>query len=386
MSDLEVLFLVLALIYGWECLGWVRRGAVVFRTRFGRRWKPVHPGALLGNQEGGIIFTHPLPPLGVVLSGNQFPLSLSPDGVLAHVASSINPGWRPPQSGRFIRFEEIKAVEARAKQVRVNGELLLKTSSPQLAQFIASQLRRLAKLSPREREKTLVELCRSGFDTKAIENRWREFRQHAASLRNMCNALFAYLFLLAPLLIRFVGLKRCWLVLVIGLFVLSITTAILFRRAHKKLYPQADDERFTHFLTILLSPPTATRAHDVLSRPLLEEFHPLAIAHVFCPAAEFRRLARLALIEVRHPALPLCPNNDPTAVATERHARARLQQTIEEFVRKNGVDLEELVRPSAPTDETCQSYCPRCGNQFTTPTGQCADCGGLPLQPLSSRS
>jgi len=382
MSDLEVLFLVLALIYGWECLGWVHRGNVVFRTRFGHPWKTVHPGAILGNQSGGIIFAHPLPPLGALLSGNQLPVSLSSDGVLVYVSSSINPGWRPPQSGKFIRFDEIKGVEARAKQVRVNAELLLKTNSPRLARFIAGKLQRLAKLSPHEREKALVELYHSSFDTKAIENRWQEFHKHAASVRILCNILFAYLFLVAPALIRLVGLKRCWLSLIIGLFALSIATAILFRRAHKALYPQADDERFTHFLTILLSPPTAARAHDVLSRPLLEEFHPLAIAQVLCPETDFRRLARLALTEVRHPALPICPNNDASAVATELRARQRLQQTIEQFLRKNGVDLEELLRPSAPTDETCQSYCPRCGNQFTTPTGQCADCGGLPLQPL----
>src|SRR5438445_7773993 len=43
-----------------------------------------------------------------------------------------------------------------------------------------------------------------------------------------------------------------------------------FRRMHKLFYLKAEDDRFTHFLTILLSPATTIRAHDALSRPLLE--------------------------------------------------------------------------------------------------------------------
>src|SRR5207249_2715145 len=85
MSDLELLFLILALIYGWECACWLPRGSVAFRTWFGKRWRLVNPGMLLGNQNGGFVFAHPLPPLGTILAATQFPLSLSPEAVLVHV-------------------------------------------------------------------------------------------------------------------------------------------------------------------------------------------------------------------------------------------------------------------------------------------------------------
>src|SRR5262245_3040778 len=110
MSELELLFLVLALIYAWECSCWLRRGSVAMLTWLGRRWRAVHPGSLVGNQDGSFILAAPLPPLGYVVSGNQFPLSLSPDAALAYVAPNINPGWRPPQSGRCLRFDQIKTV------------------------------------------------------------------------------------------------------------------------------------------------------------------------------------------------------------------------------------------------------------------------------------
>ena len=66
MSDLQLLFLVLALLYGWECACWVGRGSVAIRSWLGRRWRITHPGTLLGNQRGGFVFAHPLPPLGTL--------------------------------------------------------------------------------------------------------------------------------------------------------------------------------------------------------------------------------------------------------------------------------------------------------------------------------
>jgi len=379
MSDLQVLFLALVLIYGWECACWVPRGSAAFLTCCGRRWRIRHPGTLLGNARGGFVFACPLPPLGAFLTANQFPLSLSPEGVLAFVATSVNPGWRPPQTGKFLRFDEIRAVEVMGKQLRVNGEVLLRTTSRLFAEELARRLRQLVQMPSGQRAAVIPESLQASFDSKVIEQRWESFQKRGKGVRRLANLLFAYLFLLAPPAIWYFGLKLCWPELVIGLFALTITTAVLFRRAHKALYPQAGDERFTHFLTILLSPLNAIRAHDVLSRPLLESFHPLAIARVFCSGNHFRDFARRILLDIRHPCLPLCSAGGPISQATELYARTTLQQIVEQFLKQNGINANELAKPAEPADDTCRSYCPRCEAQFTTDTGACPDCGGVTL-------
>src|ERR1043166_864801 len=104
MTDLELLFLVLAVIYLWECACWVNRGSVAFLTWFGRRWRLVHPAGLAGNQKAGFVFPDPLPPLGSLVVANQFPFSLSAEAVLAFVGPAVNPYIRPPQSGKLFRF------------------------------------------------------------------------------------------------------------------------------------------------------------------------------------------------------------------------------------------------------------------------------------------
>jgi hypothetical protein len=384
MSDLELLFLVLTVLYGWECSCWLRRGSVAFVTWFGRRWRVFHPGSLLGNQRGGLIFAPPLPPLGTLVAGNQFPLSLSPEAVLAFVSPSMNPGWRPPQTGKLFRWDEIRDIETSGKKVLVKGQVLLNAVSTTFAQWLAEELRQLGRLAPSKRASAIEKIIRDRFDTRAIERRWKEFQRQTASTKLLTNCVFTHLFIVAPILLSRWGLRPCWLGLVLGLFAMTITTAILFRRVHKSYYPGADEERFTHFLTILLAPATTIRAHDVLSRPLLESFHPLAIAKVFCSDQEFREFARGTLREVSHPGLPLCPRDELLAQAAEAHTRVVLLKTIEAFLKRNGLAPETLLLPPTPTDEACRSYCPRCLAQFTTPTGACTDCGGLELAPLAA--
>src|SRR4051812_17463151 len=166
MTELQLLFLIFALIYFWECVCWINRGSVGFLTWFGRRWRIAHPASLFGNQSGGFVLAYPLPPLGTVLIGNQYPLSLSPDAVLAYVATCVNAGTRPTHSAKLFKFDDIRKVDAIGKKVRINGELLLKASSSIYASHIAQQVNELAKLAPTKREAALKEMARDRFDTK----------------------------------------------------------------------------------------------------------------------------------------------------------------------------------------------------------------------------
>jgi hypothetical protein len=347
-----------------------------------RRWSLAHPAALLGNQSGGVILANPLPPLGTFLTGSQSPLSISPEGIFCYVAQCVNPGWRPPQTAKYVRFDAIQKVEASGKQVRVNGSLLVKTASPLLARELAEELRRLAALPLEKRADAIQQRVTAGLDAQAVEARLKEFRALAGPVRLLANALLVYLFVALPLWISRFGLRRDWPFLLAALLLLTATTAFFFNRAYKKLYPAAVEERFTHWFMILFSPATAVRAQDALSRPLLEAFHPLAVARVLLTPEKFRDHARKVLLELRHPALPVCPTGVPEAEATEEYTRATLLAAVEKFLEQNGADPAELAAAPARADESCRAYCPRCRAQFTTTGGTCADCGGMPLVAL----
>jgi hypothetical protein len=382
MSDVQLLCLVLAGLYVWECTGWLRCGSVAFVTWFGRDWRAVHPGRLAGNANGGIIFAAPLPPLGTLLISNQLPLSLSPAGVLAFVATNVNPGWRPTQSGCFVRWENVAGVQVRGKKLIVNGELFLVGTTPGFARHLGAELRRLASLAPEQRESAIAEILRGTLDGRAIESRLRDYQAGSSVVRRFTNVLFLYLVAIGPGLIGYFGLGRTWLGLLLGLLALTFTTATFFCRAHRALYPAAGDDRFTHTLTIALAPSSALRAHDALSRSLLENYHPLAVAKQLLSEQEFRTFARRVLLDLRHPARPWENCEPPEAVATGTYSRHVLRTAMEEFLIHNGLAPDDLGRAPTPADDSCRSFCPRCDAQFTTLGGECTDCGGLALVAL----
>jgi hypothetical protein len=381
MSDLQLLFLVLVILYGWECACWLRRGSAGLRTWLRQRWRLVHPGTLLGNQFGGFVFMPPFPPLGNIVCGNQFPLSLSPHAVLAYVSSNVNPGWRPAQTGALFRFDRAQTIRLKGKKVLVDGQLLWKAPTSSFGQYLAGRLSDLYKAPVAQRGAMIQGLFQDSLDSAAIKQRWENFLKRTRTIRWLTNILFVYLFVAVPGLIWNLGLKSSWVSLLIGLFVLTGTIAFLFRRVHASLYPRCDDDRFAQSLTVFLSPVTAVRAQDILSRPLLEQFHPLALVQVFCSQDCFQRFAKKILLELRFPPLPVSPAG-LDAEQTERFSRSALRIAAENFLTQNEINPDKLVSPPPRADATCQTYCPRCEAQFTTRDGICADCGGLPLALL----
>src|SRR6266404_1933092 len=169
MTDLELLFLVLAVVYAWECACWLPRGTVGFVSWLGKRWRLKHPPPLLGNQKGGFTFAAPLPPLGTLFTASQFPLSISQEAVLAFVASNLNPGPRPQQTGKLIPFTELRTVEVRSRKVLLNGETFVKAATATFAEHLARNLRELRDAPAADRSRLIEQNVKAGFETKAIE-------------------------------------------------------------------------------------------------------------------------------------------------------------------------------------------------------------------------
>ncbi len=382
MSDLEFLFILLGAFYLWESAGWVRRGGVAFVRGWGKSFR-VAP--LLGNLRGGFAIALPLPPMGAVTVASQLPVSLSADGALAYVATVVNPGGRHAQTGRFIRWEDIQNVAAKGKSIRVNGAQFVQAQSTYHARWLAGQLRSLAKLEPEKRAAAIASLIQNLFDADALKKRCDDFASRAKPVRLLSNVLFVFVFIIAPLVVWRLGIVATWQALVAGLFTLTGITMILFHRAHLALHPDAGDERFSQCLMVLLYSPAAMRASDALSRPLLENFHPLTVASVLCDGKNFHALARQLLRDLRFPALPLATDDQPQLAAIEKTTRALTLAAAEALVKKSGINPDDLMRAPQPLDATCRACCPRCHAQFTAVEATCSDCGGMPSVPLAAR-
>jgi hypothetical protein len=385
MSDLESLVLVVAAIYLFECAVWIGRSGVAFDRSWGKDWRFRHPGTILGNPHGALFLANPLPPLGSVFLSYPWPITLSPHGIVSLTASAINPGGQPPQTLRYVTYEEARQITAQGKKVFINDSLFVKASSAPVARNLAAWLRELRALPENKRSSAIKQKAMDSLDTESVRKRWNDFQASGQRLRGLGNLLFWSLFAAAPLLLWRFGFKQAGLAVAGGLLVQTCTLGWHFWRTYGALFPGQTDERFVPFLTMLLAPPTAIRAHDLLGRHLLESFHPLAVAQVLCRPAEFERLATRALLDLHYPLQLEAWKAAPRVAAALDWFRQVLQQGSEKLLHRAGLEPSKLLQPPARTERANQTFCPRCRAQFIVAQGTCEECGGRSLQPLPDR-
>lgn len=385
MGDVESLLLVLVAIYLAECIVWVRRGSVLFINWWGGgRWTVRQPGGTLANQHGAALLVNPLPPLGTIFAGHQPAVSVTVEGVLDHTTACLNPTWRPPSSGKLVRFNEIREIARDGRDLFINGEFFLKATSPFVARRLAKWLRGLKELPVVQRQAAIDQHLRSLFDEEKLRERMAAFEKRSRTLRALGNSLFLLLYAISPLLVwRFGFLNVVWHLLA-ALLVHTFAIGLLFRHQHAKLFPEASAERFTSFLTMLLAPPSAIRAVDVLSKHLLEDFHALALAKALLTEDRFQAFARHVLLDLRHPMYPLA--EDGIAAEMDSEFRDRLRQHAESFIRDGGGNVETLLGPPMKTEAVHTAFCPRCHAQFVAIDSSCADCGGRPVTIWPARA
>ncbi|MBI3267806.1 MAG: hypothetical protein HYZ53_02195 [Planctomycetes bacterium] len=382
MSDNEALLTLFALLYALECCVWLGRDCVVFGAAWGGDLRPAAPHAVLGNRRLGLVIGSPLPPLGELLPCPASPVSLTRMAAYAYVPLTTDPAGRPPQSERLVLLDRIESLATPGSgEVRVNGEVFVRTATPGAAAGVAEMLERLRSLPEAGRERVLDEATAAAFEPARVSGRVEAWRRAVAPLRIAACALFVHLFLATPWLVFHRGLERAAVPALAVLAVLEVLVAGLFYRAHAKLRSPAKWERVLLSLAMCVYPPLALRAHDRLAIGVLDGCAPLAAASVLCSAGTFREYARRALLDARHPRLPACPSEDAACRAASEEARRRTCAAMEALLRRLGLDPDELTRPAErATDPSVLAYCPRCQAGYTMRDATCADCGGMPLQ------
>jgi hypothetical protein len=149
---------------------------------------------------------------------------------------------------------------------------------------------------------------------------------------------------------------------------LAVEIAIVFRRVHAKLYPAESAERLESLVKMILCPPVAIRAADILTKNLLAEFSPIVLADVLTGSGE-REFVRSVILDLKHPLGHELSDSD--AVETITWAINEQVTACERYAKP-----EELLAP-AQREENSISYCPRCRCQFVVAAVECPDCPGV---------
>jgi len=369
MTEVQVLFLVLAGVYLLQCIGWGPSESEVLRIgwRFRARLLPQGMGIRFGKHK--VFLLNPFLPLSGAIVCELFPSVGSSSGASPAPSNSSRHGEASDKRAIFLSAQEKQQVQSTAKEVRSSGHVLFVTHSEAYAYFLAGVLDRVCKRSAQDRDRAFKREFEKMFDTQKIALRLEEYQARTAFLRTACILLFVFLFLLAPVLIRLRGLERIWPILLAYLIWSLAWIGWSFLRAHRALYPEQKEGRWQQVMVLALSPFSAIRANDVLLRDLFCAFHPVAVGHVLLSKKESRVLAERNLRQSLF-------RREGGATSSD----AAMRRALESFLMKIGMPPEELLNAPLRESENCQTYCPLCLAQFLIAEGECPDCGDVPLK------
>lgn len=379
MSEGQVLYSVLILIYLSDCIIWVGAGSVLLSTSWYGRWRVTRGYHSLGNDSGRISLLHPLPFLNKALLCHWMPIAISPEGICAssfQKSHAVNASAR----GEALTYEQIAGAKANGRYLLLNGSRFAKCSSEAQAQSIGELIRRLVRMSMREREACIRQYCSSRFRRKDASRRIQQVETFTKRILPICSIFFILLFIITPLAVTFFGLIRLIIPIAAGMICFAIVITLRFSRAHKVLFPHWSESRISHALKMCLCPISAIRAVDILSLNALTDFHPILVARLQ-DSPDTREFIRTSIFELSHPLQWGIKDSQALGIISW-YAAAELT-ALERYLEREGESIDEYCLPP-PQESQSVAYCPRCLCQFTTHWDECPDCPGIELMSFAA--
>ena len=369
-SDGQTLFAVLVFIYLSECFLWVSKQSVAFVSPLCRRFwiKTIS----FGTFSSGPLFLNPFPPLGAVFLTYIPPISISPEGITSVNLQSLPNVNRVNSVERTFRFLEISKAAADRAYLLINNESFAKCGTATQASVLARFIEELRKATPVERERLLNKQIGKQFLAAEAKKVFEKADGPVADIRLLCAIFFLYLFLFAPFIISVGDLVRMFIPVAVVTFVFAIQIAVMFHRTHKLLF---GNSRWDQLIVMVLCPPAAIRASDLLTRNLVSNFSPILISSMLAGPGT-ARFIRTFINDLRNPIENQTANELSTEIANWSN-RNYLRHCIAFVESKKALRSE--VNAQMVVDKGCNSYCPRCENQYTITSGDCPDCPGVAL-------
>ena len=375
ITDGQTLLLILALLYFAECLIWVKKQSVAFVSNSGRRWRLGTPISWLGNANGAMLILNPLPPPGRVFLSHLLPISISPSGVCAFNSQTLASGSHSStQTGEFVPFSAITKVATDGSYLVINGQKFAKCATPKQAKALAGIIERTTQAKVSKRDAVVKSWIAEQFDAKQAKKLRIEGEKEIDSIRFASSFFLVFLFVGAPLLVSFFGLEQMIIPVAGAMVLFAVWIAIMFFGAHRRFYPVESLERLENLLKMILCPPVALRAADVLTKNLLARFSPVAVATVLEGPGE-TQFVRAFVLDLQYPLKHEI--TDAKAVETIEWMNAQQLRSCLSLI--NSVDRFKDVLGPTEREGDSVSYCPRCGVQFVVDEGECPDCPGVEL-------
>lgn len=365
MEGSGILFIVLLIIYLFDCLTLGRSDCFFFRRLLGGDWIQISPKSFPIFSYYAVLFKGLLPSIGSVALSPRFPFSVTASALGSNDIATA--AFRPSALIQ-TQFHDLRQVSCDGKSVLGDGRVLAHAASEPYAQWLVSVIDKIQKSPVHEREAEIERQVAQTFDIEAVARRRAECEEAVSMLRPTSLVLATLLFLIAPSITSVWGILRVWPLLLSMVFGNSLLVAFLFWKAHQRIYPSFVASRITTSVTLFLSPPAAIRAEDLISKDAFCAWHPLAIASTLCNRATASKLAEQVLRET------LFTGRLGAVPATCDHWHSVTLCHLDRAISRLGLKKSKLLRAPVRQSARCTHYCPRCLSQYTGNFELCSDC------------
>jgi len=220
----------------------------------------------------------------------------------------------------------------------------------------------------------------TAFSVVEIGRRYQSVEEAFQPLRWTSWCLWGLVWIVCPVLLKFLELPSTLWILISGALILMITNACLLARIHRKIFSEFGDERLRLVLSASLSPLAAIRSLDLAQKQALDGFHPLAVAAAL---PDFRGWEALAAVEWRRLRYSVASESSTSgAIPVDAPSPVEVRAAIEVLARRRGVDPALWDMAPKAEDPAHTQYCPRCRTQFTRQATFCRDCRWTSLLPI----
>lgn len=377
MTDGQLLFLILWLVYFTDCFAWLDKYSVMFITRWGSKWKPLSASPNFGTSTGGAVILNPLPPFGKFALSRLLPLSVSPDYVIAYNSQTVSDGGRPQQTAKVYSFSEITSVSTRETELFINKESFCDLRDHETACRIASFLEQLRQAPTEKRQDLIKAFWKHRLNLNITREKIEESMGEIVHLRILCAVLFCILYAVVPFSALRYGVTSFIIPGAIGMVLFAIPITVEYFSIHRRRYPLLKSERMTQAIKMMLCPPVVIRAPDLLMAKALYSLDSLALASVLLHGSIRKQFIDQYIRDLRH---PLAVNKD---VEVLTRTCTYQNDAIIEVASKQIPDIKNVLKEISlgPVRDsgTSKTYCPRCFIQLTISEGNCPDCVGVPL-------
>ena len=376
MHEWAVLGVVAAAFYLIECCAWIVVPCrACFRHPGHGRWRAVAAADAIGNDRGGLLLTSPVDFSGAVVQSCEWPLSLSPDGVV-----NVSAVDRDDQEPDYVAFEDIETISAVLDTVVINQRIAIKARSAVAAAELAALLENLKSARRRDREKLIQSAVADRVSITGIKERWAWFQQNTRVVRLASMLSTAWLFLAAPMVLLLFGPIASWPYLLAGLFLCGVATSTIYFRTHRRLFGAAASDRWVQALSMAFFPLAAFRACDRLSKELMWRFEPVALVAAFCEPRAAADAIRPMVFDISRAAGGA---QRPEAAGCRSWHRTAVTHHVTRMLR--AVECDPMVAPPRD-DDSMAAFCPRCHTQYSEGRAACSVCADVPLEPFAARA